>query len=134
MLSSSSPSRSSSRSAVATIASRVIGSLRRLRARSGVRWKGGAGRVSSATGLTAYQSLEHCLIERRSYDRTTFDNFEEGCAMTSQTYSRRWIAAVVMMVAAMVDLIDGTIVNVALPTIRRDLHAGAAQVEWVVSA
>jgi EmrB/QacA subfamily drug resistance transporter len=54
--------------------------------------------------------------------------------MTSQTYSRRWIAAVVMMVAAMVDLIDGTIVNVALPTIRRDLHAGAAQVEWVVSA
>ena len=54
--------------------------------------------------------------------------------MTPQTYSRRWIAAVVMMVAAMVDLIDGTIVNVALPTIRRDLNAGAAQVEWVVSA
>jgi EmrB/QacA subfamily drug resistance transporter len=54
--------------------------------------------------------------------------------MMLQTYPRRWIAAVVMMVAAMVDLIDGTIVNVALPTIRRDLHAGAAQVEWVVSA
>ncbi len=54
--------------------------------------------------------------------------------MTLETYSRRWIAAVVMMVAAMVDLIDGTIVNVALPTIRRDLGAGAAQVEWVVSA
>ncbi len=54
--------------------------------------------------------------------------------MTLQTYPRRWLAAVVMMVAAMVDLIDGTIVNVALPTIRRDLHAGPAQVEWVVSA
>jgi EmrB/QacA subfamily drug resistance transporter len=54
--------------------------------------------------------------------------------VTPQTSSRRWIAAVVMMVAAMVDLIDGTIVNVALPTIRRDLHAGGAQVEWVVSA
>src|SRR5690242_5107045 len=68
------------------------------------------------------------MIEHRS------TNVDGGCAMTSQTYSRRWIAAVVMMVAAMVDLIDGTIVNIALPTIRRDLHAGAAQVEWVVSA
>ncbi len=49
-------------------------------------------------------------------------------------YPRRWLAAVVMMVASMVDLIDGTIVNVALPTIRRDLGASAAQLEWVVSA
>ena len=49
-------------------------------------------------------------------------------------YERRWLAAVVMMVAAMVDLIDGTIVNVALPTIRRDLGATAAQLEWIVSA
>ena len=49
-------------------------------------------------------------------------------------YPRRWLAAVVMMVAAIVDLIDGTIVNVALPTIRRDLGASAAQLEWVVSA
>jgi EmrB/QacA subfamily drug resistance transporter len=39
-----------------------------------------------------------------------------------------------MMVAALMDMIDGTIVNVALPTIRRDLGAGATQLEWVVSA
>ncbi len=32
------------------------------------------------------------------------------------------------------DMIDVTIVNVALPTIRRDLHASATQLEWVVSA
>ena len=32
------------------------------------------------------------------------------------------------------DMIDLTIVNVALPTIRRDLHASATQLEWVVSA
>jgi MFS family permease len=31
------------------------------------------------------------------------------------------------------DMIDVTIVNVALPTIRRDLHASATQLEWVVS-
>ena len=49
-------------------------------------------------------------------------------------YPRRWLAAVVMMVAALMDMIDGTIVNVALPTIRRDLGASATQLEWVVSA
>jgi MFS family permease len=32
------------------------------------------------------------------------------------------------------DMIDVTIVNVALPTIQRDLHASATQLEWVVSA
>src|SRR2546429_8195807 len=49
-------------------------------------------------------------------------------------YPRRWLAAVVMTVAALMDLIDVTIVNVALPTIRRDLGATGAQLEWVVSA
>jgi EmrB/QacA subfamily drug resistance transporter len=48
-------------------------------------------------------------------------------------YPRRWIAAVVMIVGALMDMIDVTIVNVALPTIRRDLHASATQLEWVVS-
>jgi EmrB/QacA subfamily drug resistance transporter len=47
---------------------------------------------------------------------------------------RRWAAAIVMVIAALMDLIDGTIVNVALPTLQRDLHASATQVEWTVSA
>ncbi|MBO0837775.1 MAG: MFS transporter, partial [Actinobacteria bacterium] len=45
----------------------------------------------------------------------------------------RWLAAAVLAVGALMDLIDVTIVNVALPTIRRDLHASATQLEWVVS-
>jgi hypothetical protein len=36
-------------------------------------------------------------------------------------HPRRWPAAIVMTVAALMDMIDVTIVNVALPTIRRDL-------------
>src|SRR5215472_4507616 len=46
---------------------------------------------------------------------------------------QRWAAAAVLMVGALMDLIDVTIVNVALPTIRRDLQASATQLEWVVS-
>jgi EmrB/QacA subfamily drug resistance transporter len=48
-------------------------------------------------------------------------------------YPRRWLAAIVMIIGALMDMIDVTIVNVALPTIRRDLHASATQLEWVVS-
>ncbi len=48
-------------------------------------------------------------------------------------YPRRWLAAMVMIVGALMDMIDVTIVNVALPTIRRDLHANATQLEWVIS-
>jgi EmrB/QacA subfamily drug resistance transporter len=48
-------------------------------------------------------------------------------------YPWRWLAAIVMIVGALMDMIDVTIVNVALPTIRRDLHASATQLEWVVS-
>ena len=40
-------------------------------------------------------------------------------------YPRRWLAAVVMITGALMDMIDVTIVNVALPSIRGDLHASA---------
>jgi EmrB/QacA subfamily drug resistance transporter len=49
-------------------------------------------------------------------------------------YPGRWLAAVVLIGAVTMDLIDLTVVNVALPTIRRDLGASGAQLEWVVSA
>jgi EmrB/QacA subfamily drug resistance transporter len=39
-----------------------------------------------------------------------------------------------MIVAALLDLIDVTIVNVALPTVARDIDASPTQLEWVVSA
>ncbi|OIK02146.1 MFS transporter [Streptomyces monashensis] len=46
---------------------------------------------------------------------------------------QRWRALWVTLVAGFMSLLDVTIVAVALPTIQRDLHASAAQVQWVVS-
>jgi len=57
-----------------------------------------------------------------------------GRGVARQEYPQRWLAAVVMIGAAMMDLIDLTVVNVALPTIRRDLGATGTQLEWIVSA
>jgi MFS family permease len=51
-----------------------------------------------------------------------------------ERYPRRWLAAATMIGAATMDLIDITIVNVALPTIRSDLDASGTQLQWVVSA
>ncbi|WNM34467.1 MFS transporter [Streptomyces sp. Li-HN-5-11] len=49
-------------------------------------------------------------------------------------HPRRWAAAVVMMIAALMDLLDVTIVNVAIPSIGRDLHATQSDLQWLVSA
>jgi EmrB/QacA subfamily drug resistance transporter len=51
-----------------------------------------------------------------------------------ERYPRRWLAAAAMIGAATMDLIDITIVNVALPTIRSDLDTSGTQLQWVVSA
>ncbi|PBC78379.1 EmrB/QacA subfamily drug resistance transporter [Streptomyces sp. TLI_235] len=49
-------------------------------------------------------------------------------------HPRRWAAAAVMMTAALMDLLDVTIVNVAIPSVGRDLHASEADLQWLVSA
>jgi EmrB/QacA subfamily drug resistance transporter len=49
-------------------------------------------------------------------------------------HPRRWLITIVLMAAALMDMIDSTIVNVALPSIGRGLRAGGADLEWTVSA
>src|SRR5947209_14778794 len=43
-------------------------------------------------------------------------------------------AAVILMIGALTDMIDVSIVNVALPTIGRQLGASTTELEWIVSA
>lgn len=49
-------------------------------------------------------------------------------------YAKRWAAAIILIFAALLDMIDATIVNTALPSIGKGLSATPAQLEWVVSA
>jgi EmrB/QacA subfamily drug resistance transporter len=46
----------------------------------------------------------------------------------------RWAALAVLLVAGFMDLVDVTIVYVALPAIQRDLHTTYVDMEWIVSA
>lgn len=47
---------------------------------------------------------------------------------------RRWLALFVLLIANFMNLIDVTIVNVALPSMRDGLNATDNQIEWVVAA
>src|SRR3954452_2873596 len=46
----------------------------------------------------------------------------------------KWWTLVAVLMATFMLLLDVTIVNVALPSIERDLHAGFSDVQWVVDA
>lgn len=60
---------------------------------------------------------------------------ESACApLDPPPHPRRWAAAVVMIFAALLDMIDGSIVNTALPSIGRGLHTSPAELQWTVSA
>ena len=47
---------------------------------------------------------------------------------------RRWLALIVVCFAMLMNTLDQTIVNVALPTIQRDLHFSQASLAWVIDA
>lgn len=60
-------------------------------------------------------------------------SYEKRAAAQSELDPRRWLALAVILFAGFMDLLDMTIVNVAIPSILRDLHADYAQVEWVAA-
>jgi EmrB/QacA subfamily drug resistance transporter len=45
----------------------------------------------------------------------------------------RWVIAATVLGSGLA-MLDGTVVNVALPTIGRDLHGGVAALQWIVTA
>src|SRR6201995_2987363 len=52
--------------------------------------------------------------------------------MEARTEDRRWWILAVLCLSVLLVVVDNTIVNVALPTISRDLHASTSALQWVV--
>jgi EmrB/QacA subfamily drug resistance transporter len=46
---------------------------------------------------------------------------------------RRWAALAVTLLAVLIDMVDSTVINVALPSLQHDLRASSAQLEWSVA-
>jgi MFS family permease len=55
--------------------------------------------------------------------------------MNAETvYRRRWWILVVLALSVFLVVVDNTIVNVALPTLSRDLGASTTELQWIVDA
>ncbi|MFE9256160.1 MFS transporter [Streptomyces sp. NPDC006879] len=46
---------------------------------------------------------------------------------------RRWLALAIVMTAAFMDLVDVTIVNIAIPSMERDLGASFSAIQWITA-
>ena len=57
-----------------------------------------------------------------------------GSGEEHQAHTRRWLVLGVMCLSLLLIVMDNTIVNVALPTLQRDLDASTTQLQWVVDA
>jgi EmrB/QacA subfamily drug resistance transporter len=55
-------------------------------------------------------------------------------ASAQTIHDRRWWTLVVLSASLLVISLDNTILNVALPTIERDLDAGSGQLQWIVDS
>ena len=52
--------------------------------------------------------------------------------MPTFSRERRWVVLFVLCIAVFLVVVDNTIVNVALPTLSRDLHASNSSLQWIV--
>ncbi len=53
---------------------------------------------------------------------------------SQQAGAHRWAVLAVVCVSALIINLDNTILNVALPTLVRDLHASSSQLQWIVDS
>src|SRR6185312_5632119 len=65
---------------------------------------------------------------------STATTMDRPAAGGEQADRSRWIALVVLCVGMLMIVLDVTVVNVALPDIRSDLHFSQSSLAWVVNA
>ena len=65
---------------------------------------------------------------------TTLMEMEHRSPAEVANYDRRWWILAVLGIAQLMVILDGTIVNIALPTAQHDLHFSNADRQWVVTA
>jgi EmrB/QacA subfamily drug resistance transporter len=65
----------------------------------------------------------------------TDESTEEGHGPRRRdTYRRRWWTLAILSVSLLIIIIDDTIINVAIPTLQRELGASASALQWIVDA
>jgi DHA2 family multidrug resistance protein-like MFS transporter len=73
--------------------------------------------------------IERCAIHPYSV-RVTSSTFEESAA----GHPRRWSILAVLCLSLLVLVVDNTVLNLAIPSLMRDLSATLADVQWMIDA
>ncbi|MDF3144183.1 MULTISPECIES: MFS transporter [unclassified Streptomyces] len=55
----------------------------------------------------------------------------DAAAAESPAYARRWAALAVILGAEIMDLLDGTVMNIAAPAVRADLGGSLSVIQWI---
>src|SRR4030088_826452 len=85
--------------------------------------------------------LRHCRRSHMSHTATTTQSqLDQHPTITadatdesaSKRERRRWMALAVLCLGQLMMVLDATIVNVALPSIQRDLHFTQGDLTWVI--
>src|SRR5215469_14787812 len=53
---------------------------------------------------------------------------------SSRSYAQRWWILAVLCLSLLVIVVDNSILNIALPTLQKDLGATTSQLQWIVDA
>ena len=78
--------------------------------------------------------MRNVLSTEEAGDRAPVLAARSGTSQPAQSPGQRWRAFVLLVVAYFITIVDFTIVNVALPTIGRELHFPESDLQWVVTA
>jgi EmrB/QacA subfamily drug resistance transporter len=103
---------------------RIAGLKQRFAARS-------RGSEQAHPGERAYAAeLVHAERAQASAERRASD--EDSASGAAKRERRRWIALAVLCLGQLMMVLDATIVNVALPSIQRELHFTQSNLTWVI--
>lgn len=58
----------------------------------------------------------------------------ESPLQSTQEYQRRWWTLVVIAVSVLIVVLDSTIVNIALPTLQREMNTTISELQWIINA
>ncbi|MGW7101344.1 MFS transporter [Streptomyces sp. NPDC054838] len=61
------------------------------------------------------------------------ETLHDDTSSSSPADRRRWLALAIVMTAAFMDLVDVTIVNIAIPSMRADFGASTSAIQWITA-
>ena len=64
---------------------------------------------------------------------TTLQTRPEGTSTGASAYRWRWLVLAIVLAAEIMDLLDSTVVNIAAPTIRKDLGGTYSAIQWIAA-